>query len=275
MAEHKVPIGGVTIGCEVRGEGPPVVLLHGFPLDRAMWDAQVPALASEFKVIAPDLRGFGKSTLEARDAETGVDMQRYAADVLATLDALGVNEPVVLAGFSMGGYVAWQIALQRLDRLRGLALCDTRAAGDAEEAAAGRRKMAEAVLAAGQAEAALGMLDKLLSAETHELRPDVVKAVKEMMLRQSPEAIAAAQRGMARRPDVRGELAKITCPALCLVGLADAISKPNEMAEIAAALPNAKFVEVAGGHTTPMENPDAVTESLREFARAVSGETKR
>lgn len=270
MAEHMVPHGGVTIGCEVRGEGVPVVLLHGFPLDRAMWDAQISALAREFKVIAPDLRGFGKSTLEARDAEMGVDMQRYAEDVLGTLDALGVDEPVVLVGFSMGGYVAWPIALRHLDRLRGLAMCDTRAVGDAEEAAAGRRKMAEAVLSAGNAEPALGMLDKLLSAEAHELRPDVVKAVKEMMLRQSPEAIAAAQRGMARRPDVRGDLAKITCPTLCLVGQADAISKPNEMAEIAAALPDAKFVEVASGHMAPMENPDAVTEALREFARAVS-----
>jgi pimeloyl-ACP methyl ester carboxylesterase len=268
MAEHTIPLGGVTIGCEVRGEGLPVVLLHGFPLDRAMWDAQIIALAQDFTVISPDLRGFGRSTLEPRDAETGVDMQRYAEDVLGTLDALGVKEPVVLAGFSMGGYVAWPIALQHLDRLRGLALCDTRAAGDTEEAAAGRRKMAEAVLAAGNAEPALGMLDKLLSAEAHELRPDVVASVKEMMLRQSPEAIAAAQRGMARRPDVRSELAKITCPALCLVGQADAISKPNEMAEIAAALPNAKFVEVAGGHMAPMENPEAVTEALREFARS-------
>jgi len=268
MAEHKVPLGGVTIGCEVRGEGLPVVLVHGFPLDRAMWEAQILALAQEFEVISPDLRGFGKSTLEPRDAEMGVDMQRYAEDVLATLDALGVKEPVVLAGFSMGGYVAWQVALAHPNRLRGLALCDTRAAGDTEEAAAGRRKMAEAVLAAGSPEAALGMLEKLLAPETHELRPDIVTAVKDIICRQSPEAIAAAQRGMARRPDVRGELAKIACPAMCLVGLADAISKPNEMAEIAAALPNAKFVEVAGGHMTPMENPAAVTEALRAFARS-------
>lgn len=268
MAEHKVPLGGVTIGCEVRGDGLALVLLHGFPLDRGMWDAQITALAQDFKVIAPDLRGFGKSTLEAHDAERGVDMLTYAEDVLGTLDALGVKEPVVLAGFSMGGYVAWPFALRHPDRLRGLALLDTRAVGDADDAAAGRRKMAEAVLAAGNAEPTLGMLDKLLSAEAHELRPDVVTAVKDMMLRQSPEAIAAAQRGMARRPDVRGELAKIACPTLCLVGLADAISKPNEMAEIASALPNARFVEVAGGHMAPMENPAEVTAALRDFARS-------
>jgi pimeloyl-ACP methyl ester carboxylesterase len=268
MAEHKVPLGSVTIGCEVRGDGLPVVLLHGFPLDRSMWDAQITALAQDFKVIAPDLRGFGKSSLESHDAERGVDMQKYAEDVLGMLDALGVKEPVVLAGFSMGGYVAWPFALKHLDRLCGLALVDTRAVCDAEEAAAGRRKMAEAVLAAGNAEPTLGMLDKLLSAEAHELRPDLVTAVKDMMLRQTPEAIAAAQRGMARRPDMRGELAKITCPVLCLVGQADVISQPNEMAEIAAALPDARFVEVAGGHMAPMENPVAVTEALRDFARS-------
>jgi pimeloyl-ACP methyl ester carboxylesterase len=146
-------------------------------------------------------------------------------------------------------------------------LCDTRAAGDTDEAAAGRRKMASAVLEAGSAEPALAMLDKLLAPETHELRPEIVAAVKSIILRQSPEAIAAAQRGMARREDMRDRLGKITCPALCLVGLADAISKPKEMAEIAAALPDARLEEVAGGHLTPMENPDAVTAAIREFAR--------
>jgi pimeloyl-ACP methyl ester carboxylesterase len=272
MATRKIPVEGVTIDCEVRGRGIPVVLLHGFPLDRDMWDAQIGALGREFQVIAPDLRGFGKSTLAPADVDDGVGMDRYAADVLAVLDALGVAEPVVLAGFSMGGYIAWQIALHHAERLRGLALCDTRAAGDAADAAAGRLKMAAAVLEANSAEPALVMLDRLLAPETHELRPEIVNGVKAMILRQSPGAIAAAQRGMARRDDVRDKLATIACPCLCLVGLADVISKPQEMAEIAAALPDAKYVEVAAGHMAPMENADAVTAALRDFAQSRSGE---
>jgi 3-oxoadipate enol-lactonase len=272
MASHTIPVSGIEIGCEDRGAGLPVVLVHGFPLDRAMWDAQIEALARDFRVIAPDLRGFGKSTLAAADVDEGVGMDRYADDVLAALNGLGVGEPVVLVGFSMGGYAAWQIAIHHPERLRGLVLCDTRAVGDTEDAAAGRLKMAQAVLDAESPEPALAMLPKLLAAETQEQRPDVVAAVKAMILRQSPQAIAAAQRGMARREDVRDELNNIRCPCLGIVGTADVISPPKEMGEIVGTLPDAKLVEVPGGHMTPMENPEAVTEAIRKFALSRSAE---
>lgn len=237
-----------------------------------MWESQIERLAGEFRVIAPDLRGFGKSTLAARDVETGVGMESYAADVIAALDQLSIPEPIVLAGFSMGGYVAWQIALRHRQRLRGLVLCDTRAAADAEEAASNRLKMAQAVVEAGDASPALGMLEKLLSPETQEQRPEVVAAVKAIIERQSADAIAAAQRGMARRDDVRDKLSNISCPCLGIVGQADVISPPQEMREIVAALPDARLVEIAGGHLTPMENAEGVTEAIREFARARSSE---
>lgn len=273
MAEHTIVTGGITISCEDRGQGVPVVLVHGFPLDREMWAAQIESLGREFRVIAPDLRGFGRSTLAPTDVETGVGMDRYAADVLNVLDALGVAGPVVLVGLSMGGYVAWQIALKNLERLRGLVLCDTRAVADSPDAAAGREKMAAAALQAGDATPALPMLDKLLSTETQERRPEIVAAVKAMILRQSPQTIAAAQRGMARREDVRGKLKNITCPCLGIVGTADVISPPQEMREIVAALPDARLEEIPGGHMSPMENAEAVTGSIREFARSRSGET--
>ncbi|HMP04997.1 MAG TPA: alpha/beta hydrolase, partial [Lacipirellulaceae bacterium] len=229
---------------------------------------QIERLASEFRVIAPDLRGFGGSLLADGDVDAGVAMDRYMADVWAALDALGATDPVVLVGFSMGGYAAWQGALRTPQRLRGLVLCDTRAVGDSAEAAAGREKLAAAVLAAGDASPALAMLPKLLSAETQERRPDVVAETTAMIERQSPEAIAAALRGMARRDDVRSRLAEIACPCLAIVGSADVISPPDEMRSIVEALPDARLVEAPAGHMAPMENAEAVTEALLEFARA-------
>src|SRR6185295_13111020 len=100
MAKHTIAVGGVSLKCEDRGAGLPVVLVHGFPFDHRMWDAQIEALGTEFRVIAPDLRGFGRSTIEPSDVNAGVGMDRYAADVIAVLDGLGVTEPVVLVGFS-------------------------------------------------------------------------------------------------------------------------------------------------------------------------------
>jgi pimeloyl-ACP methyl ester carboxylesterase len=273
MPEKRFELGGVTLACDDRGAGTPLVLLHGFPLDRAMWDAQIESLSRDFRVVAPDLRGFGGSTLAPADVDAGVDMERYAADVLELLEGLGVVEPVVLAGFSMGGYAAWQFALAHPERLRGLVLCDTRAAADAEEAAAARLTMADAVLAAGDVSPALGMVAKLLSAGTQQSRPELVAAVRDMIQRQRPEGIAAAQRGMARREDVRPRLRHIVCPCLGIVGVDDAISSPREMREIVDALPDARLVELDNaGHLSPMENANDVTAAIRDFAAARSSE---
>jgi pimeloyl-ACP methyl ester carboxylesterase len=270
MAERRVAVDGVELSVEERGGGRPIVVVHGFPLDRAMWAAQIESLGGEFRVIAPDLRGFGQSSLAPEDAEQGVGMERYAADVLGVLDALGVAEPVVLVGFSMGGYAAWQFALQWPERLAGLVQCDTRAVADTDDARAGRLKMAEAVQAAGDSSPALAMLPKLLAEQTSQSRPEVVAQVRAMIERQTAAAVAAAQRGMARREDVRSRLSEINCPALAIVGAEDAISPPEEMRKIVAAMPHASLVEIpAAGHMTTMENPSAVTQAIADFARSL------
>jgi 3-oxoadipate enol-lactonase len=270
MSVRSIVVDGIQLSCEEQGAGRPVVLLHGFPLDRGRWQAQIAALSREFHVIAPDLRGFGQSKLAASDAEHGVAMDRYAADVLALLDALKVAEPVVLAGFSMGGYAAWQFALKWPDRLAALIQCDTRAIADNDEGRAGREKMAAAAIAAGDASPALAMLPKLLAPGAEQSQPQTVAMVKSMIERQSAEAVAAAQRGMARREDVSAQLAKINCPVLCMAGAEDAISTPAEMREIAAALPSASFIEIpAAGHMTTMENPAAVSAAMLEFIRGL------
>ena len=277
MALRQFNVEGVRLACEDVGSGPPIVLLHGFPLDHTMWDAQIAELQTHFRVIAPDLRGFGGSQLGADDAENGVGMERYAADVIALLDWLQVSEPVVLAGLSMGGYVAWQVALRWHDRIRGLIPCDTRAAADADEPRAARFKMAEAAMQAGNSLPALAMIPKLLGAETREQRPEVEVKLRAMIERQSAEAVAAAQRGMARREDVRGKLDAIAAHSLCIVGVEDVISPPAEMHEIAVLLAKSGDDDVAlveidhSGHMTTMENPAAVTAAIAAFAKRCYG----
>lgn len=277
MAQRLFNVEGVRLACEDAGSGPPIVLLHGFPLDHTMWDAQIADLQSHFRVIAPDLRGFGASHLADGDAENGVGMERYAADVVALLDWLQISEPVVLAGLSMGGYVAWQIALRWPERLRGLVALDTRAVADADEQRMARFKMAETVMQAGNSSATLGMIPRLLGPETREQRPEVEAKLRAMMERQSPETVAAASRGMARREDVRGKLDSIAVHSLCIVGMDDAISPPAEMHEIAALLAKSgdddvRITEIdRSGHMTPMENPAAVTASIAIFAKKCYG----
>ena len=277
MALRQFNVEGVRLACEDVGSGPPIVLLHGFPLDHSMWNAQIAALQKRFRVIAPDLRGFGASQLADGDAENGVGMERYAADLVALLDWLQVKEPVVLAGLSMGGYVAWQAVLRWPERFRGLIPCDTRAVADADEPRAARFKMAEAAMQAGNSSPALVMIPKLLGAETREQRPEIELLLRAIIERQTAEAVAAAQRGMARREDVRGKLDTITAHSLCIVGVEDVISPPAEMHEIAALLAKSGDDDVAlveiehSGHMTTMENPAAVTAAIAAFAKKCYG----
>ena len=169
--------------------------------------------------------------------ERGISMEAYADDLAELLDAIGVSEPIVLAGFSMGGYVAWQFVRKHGHRLRALVQCDTRAKADTDEARAGRIKMAENIAEWGSGRVAEMMGPKLFAPATFEKQPEIVAAVRKVIERTPPAGIAAAQRGMAARPDVTEMLPHINVPTLVLVGEHDAISPPAEMKEIADAIP--------------------------------------
>jgi pimeloyl-ACP methyl ester carboxylesterase len=253
------------------GTGPPVLLIHGFPLDHSMWKAQIAALSERARVIAPDLRGYGQTPLAPGDAENGITMEAYADDLAELLGAIGVRESIVLVGFSMGGYVAWQFVRKFGDRLRALIQCDTRAKADNDEGRAGRLKMAENVAEWGSGRVAEMMGPKLFAPATFEKQPEVVAAVRKIVEQTSPAGIAAAQRGMAKRPDATGLLPSIKkIPTLVLVGEFDAISPPAEMKEIADAIPGAEYVVIPrAGHMTTMEEPGMVNNALTHFLNRI------
>lgn len=253
---------GIKLNFLERGSGQPLLLVHGFPLDHSMWAGQMDDLAGQYRVVAPDLCGFGQS-----DVRTGtVTMSQMADDLAALLAALSITVPISLCGLSMGGYVAWQFALRHRQRLARLILCDTRAVADSPAAAAGRLKTAEKVLAEGASVVAEAMLPKLFAPATWAAQPQVVEATRQVMLRTSREGIAAALRGMAERPDVTPQLQNIDVPTLVVCGEHDGISPPAEMREIARQLPQATYVEIAGaGHMAPLEQPGPVNAAIRNF----------
>jgi 3-oxoadipate enol-lactonase len=255
-------VAGIRLNVIEKGRGTPLLLAHGYPLDHSMWRGQIDGLADICRVIAPDLRGFGAS-----DVTPGtVTMEKMADDLAAMLDALAIQGPVVFCGLSMGGYVAWQFAARHRARLSRLILCDTKAIADSAEAAAGRLKTAEKVLAEGSAVAADTLLPKLFAPATYDEQPKIMEATRQVILKTKPDGIAAALRGMAERPDVTSQLKKIDVPALLICGQHDGISPPAEMRGIAGQMPNARFVEVSdAGHMAPLEQPDAVNRAIREF----------
>lgn len=251
-----------------QGSGPVVVLLHGFPLSRVMWAEQIRSLSASHRVIAPDLRGHGESP--APDAVYTMDSM--ADDVVELLDGLGVAEPVVVGGLSMGGYVALAMALKHPARLRALMLIDTRAAADSPEAAEQREVTAQSVLKAGNPGAMIAaMIPKLFGKTTLAQHPDRVGPMRDDMEKTSASGVVGALRGMAVRPDRREQLAEITVPTLVVVGEDDVIAPPDEARAIADALPDGRLEIIpAAGHLSPYENPQAVDEVVLRFLQGLS-----
>jgi pimeloyl-ACP methyl ester carboxylesterase len=260
-----IQVAGVRLEVFDEGTGPTTILFaHGFPLSHAMWLGQLKPLAAKYRVIAPDLRGFGASEVVPGKST----MRRFADDCAAVLDELGVREPVVFCGLSMGGYVGWQFAKHHADKLRALILCDTKAAADTAEAGETRRKMAEHVLKFGTGAVAEAMPAKLFAKATFKDRPEIVAEIRRTIEQTSPQGLAAAQLGMAEREDVRGELSTITGgrPTLVVCGREDAISPVDEMQAIADGIPGAKFhVVEAAGHMSPLEEPGEFNRVVTEF----------
>jgi pimeloyl-ACP methyl ester carboxylesterase len=163
----------------------------------------------------------------------------------------------------MGGYIALAFWRRHGQRLGKLVLCDTRAAADTPEAAKNRHTLAARVLSEGSHVAADAMLPKLFAAETPKTNPEIVAKTRQVIVDTLPTSIAAALRGMAQRPDMRAELPNINVPTLVICGAEDAITPPDEMQSMAAAMPQASYVEIAGaGHMAPLERPEETARSM-------------
>ena len=261
-----IPIGDIRLHVVDEGDGSPLLLVHGFPLDHTMWRAQIGHFSRNHRVLAPDLRGFGSSSV----TDGIVGMERFADDLAALLDELKVTEPVCFCGLSMGGYIAWPFFERHRDRLGSLILCDTRSAADAEETRTTRHGLAQKVLEDGPEFIARTMPTKLFAAKTRDEFPQLVEEVQAVIRGTAPAGIAAAARGMAERVDSTNLLPAIDVPTLGLVGEEDTISTVEEMRSIAAAIPGSQFVVIPdAGHMAPLEAPAAVNSALEAFLASV------
>ncbi len=235
-----------------------VLLLHAFPLSSGMWSRQLAALERRHRVVAIDYRGLGKSGVPP-EATT---MDVVAEDVRAVLAHLRI-ERVAVAGLSMGGYVAFELYRRAPALFRGLALCDTKASADTEEGKAAREQFARTALEKGLGWVADEMIPKLLRPSPD---PAVVREVRHLIAAGTPAGVAAAQRGMARRPDSTPTLAKITCPTLVIVGEQDGLTPPAEAEKMAGAVPGAKLARIpAAGHLSNLDSPGAFEAALLPF----------
>ena len=240
------------------GKGPAVILLHGYPLDGAMWSGVARALSTQFRVLKPDLPGRGNTEAPAPGSIEGY------ADFLETIVG-SLEGPVGLAGFSFGGYISLAFLKRRPERVRALALVDTRASADDDAGRAKRDETIAAVRDKGVAPLLEAMPGKLLSPESL-ARKDLVERVERIISRQTPDTVQADLAAMRDRPDSTVLLPEISIPTLVVVGERDVLTPPADSEAMAAAIPGARLVTIPGaGHLTPMERPKAVSQALAEF----------
>jgi 3-oxoadipate enol-lactonase len=243
---------------------PVLVLAHAFPLGALLWEPQLKGALAGWRVLAPDLRGFGGSTDERADGDAPV-IDDYADDIAGLVRTV-VGAPVVLGGLSMGGYAAFAVMRRTPALVRGLILADTRATADSLEGRAARKAMLTLLEREGPHGVALDMMPKLLGATTREQNPDAAETVRRLIKRQSLHGIRDAIVRMMDRPDSTPLLAEITVPTLVVVGDEDVLTPPADSEAIAAALPNASLVRIAGaGHLSNLEQPRAFAASVESF----------
>jgi len=262
----RVRVRGIEIAYEESGRGEPFVLLHGFLFNRSLWREQAEALADRVRLITPDLRGHGESSV----APGSATMEEMADDLAALLDELGVGRAGV-AGLSMGGYVTLAFCRRYPERVRALVLADTRAQADTEEQRRARAEMERVALKEGMGPIADSMTPKLLAPETFASRPDIVERVRSMILGTPPAGAAAALRGMSVRRDQTEWLPEISVPTLILVGSEDAITPPAGSEAMRAKIRGARLVTIGGaGHASNIEQPAQFNRALADFLGGLS-----
>ena len=255
--------------------GTAIVLLHGFPLDRRMWDDVVDLVPGERPLVAVELPGFGSSprgedVAEALGLDAAPSLDTAAAGVVEALTAHGIERAVV-AGLSMGGYVAMAVLERAPGLVAGLALVDTKSTADGPEAIANRHRVADAVEDSERVDEVLGLRTSLLGVTNRALRPGLAERLESWIRDQGPHGVAWAQRAMAARPDRTDVLRRFAGPSVVVVG------EEDELTPVAAAQHLVDALSVRGsselvvvpraGHMTTIEAPEAVASALSQLAQ--------
>jgi len=245
-------IEGINIAYTRHGKGPPLILIHGYPLDHTIWEGVKPYLDENFDLIIPDLRGFGMSETKALRSS----IRDYSLDLKVLLDHLKLKK-AYFAGHSMGGYVALAFAEEYPEQVAGMALVSSQTLADTPERQENRLMTAKQVMSDGVGIVVESMTPKLSTDE------QVREFVRQLISRQTSLGIFNALNAMAGRSDSSELFSTFEFPVVIIHGDDDALIPVDRGREMKALLPSAHYFELAGqGHMTMMEKPQDVAKAL-------------
>jgi len=255
-------LGSIRLGYDEsgRGNGFPVIFLHGFPHHRGLWAPQLASLSPLARCIALDLRGFGESSVAPP-----YSMDQYADDVAAFMDALRI-ERAVICGLSMGGYIAFAMWRRHRSRIHSLVLADTKASADSEEGREKRRAMAQLARERGTAAVADATITGMVGKHTRETSPQIVDVVYRILAKAPVAGVVGALEAMREREDSTATLATIDVLTLIIVGEDDVLTPVSDAEAMHRAIYGSRLHVLArAGHVSNVERASAFNHVLSEF----------
>ena len=265
----RLTIDDIELAFDDCGAGPALLLIHGFPLNRRMWQPQLQPLAEAgYRVIAPDLRGFGES-----DPSTpGFGLERFGDDLIALLDALRIDRATV-AGMSMGGYILMDLLERYPRRVRAACFIATRSSADDEAGRDRRSAMAAEAERLGANPIIKIFAELLFAADSMHTRPELIAQVTSWMRGTAPGGLAGGLLAMRDRKDYTPLLPGFRQPALVLTGAEDRAATPGALELLTAGLPccQSRIIEQAG-HMLNMEKAEEFNAALLQFLKELPGQ---
>lgn len=258
-------LNNIEMGYDEGGTGVPVLFVHGFPHDRSLWTPQLQGLTVQARCLAVDLRGFGETT-----AKPPFSMDQYADDLAGFLDVMHV-ERAVIAGLSMGGYIALAMWRRHAARVRGLVLSNTRAGADSDEAREKRKNLMKVARDQGSSAVADAMITGMLGKTTRSKRPEIVNIVHRMISSAPVDGIVGGLQAMMDRPDSTSTLGTIDVPTLVVTGDEDALIPTADARSMHEGIRGSSLEIITGaGHLSNLERPAAFNHVVSEFLARLS-----
>ncbi len=246
---------------DLGNKGTPIIFIHGFPFDKSMWEYQMEFFKDSRRVIAYDMRGYGKST--SNDEDTSIHL--LADDLVKLMDILQIPEAIV-CGLSMGGYILLDAVKRYPKRFKAIVLSDTQCIADSPEGREKRFKTIEMIEAEGTTNFAEGFVKNIFCSESLANKKEEVEKIKRIILSSSAASITSTLKALAHRSERCSNLAGISCPTLILCGKEDKVTPPAQSEMMHANIASSTLAIInEAGHLSNLEQPEIFNEHLNKF----------
>ncbi|WP_204524810.1 alpha/beta fold hydrolase [Confluentibacter citreus] len=263
-----IPVNDFQLSYDDVGEGSiPIIFLHGFPFDKTMWQGQLDFLKSSYRLIACDIRGFGKST----DEESALSMDLFADDLIQFMDKLSIEKAIV-CGLSMGGFVALNAMKRFPDRFDALILCDTQCIADTAEVKEKRYTAINEIENEGVSNFNEGFIKKVFHKDSIANKKELVEELRHVVFSNSEHIIKQGLIALAERSETCSTLKEINIPTLILCGREDEVT-PLVQSESMHTSIEGSILHVIdnAGHVSNLEQPDDFNKYLHDFLTGIEG----